>query len=55
MDEILNFSEPHFLNLENRDINILLTSQGWKIIELIDVQALSIKTIATIIIAVTIY
>lgn len=38
--ESLNLPELCFLNLQNRDINILLTSQGWKIIELMVVKAL---------------
>lgn len=40
LGESLNLSELYFLNLKNRDINILLTSQGWKIIELMVVKAL---------------
>lgn len=39
LGESLNLSELYFLNLKNRDINIL-TSQGWKIIELMVVKAL---------------
>lgn len=39
LGESLNLSELCFLNLKNRDINIL-TSQGWKIIELMVVKAL---------------
>lgn len=39
MDELLNLSEPCFLNPENWDVNIL-TSQDWETSELMDVQAL---------------
>lgn len=55
MDELLNLSEPCSPNLENRDVNILLTSRGWEeTLDLVDVWAL-LTVAATLITAVTVY
>lgn len=55
MDELLNLSDPCFPNLENRDVNILLTSRDWEeTLELMDVQAL-LNLAGTLVIAVTVY